>query len=483
MRRRAFLSGLSALALSGAAPLWAESPRPLPRPVGGGRASAARIAGSGLSGQVSLALIDPATGLLLEGRGADQPLPPASTLKSLTALFALDRLGGGHRFATRLLATGPVENGQLRGDLILAGGGDPVLDSDDLAALAAELAGAGLRGITGRFRVWQGALPQLDQIAPGQPAHVSYNPAISGIMLNFNRVHLEWRRAAGDYQMALEARARAHHPRAYTISAAPARRAAPIFAYDGSGAREHWSVARGALGRGGSRWLPVRRPALYAGDVFQTLARAQGVGLPAPEPWDAPRLPGGLRVLARHDSPDLRDILRGMLAYSTNLTAEAVGLAGSGAADLAASGAAMRDWLWGQAPLGPAQFSDHSGLSAGSRISPYGMGLALAFAGPGRGLRDILRDQPLTRADGREYQPERFDLRAKTGTLNFVSNLAGYLTTQSGRELVFVIFARDAARRAAAMRSQADLAPGVEGWTRRAKFLQSQLLSDWAARY
>jgi D-alanyl-D-alanine carboxypeptidase/D-alanyl-D-alanine-endopeptidase (penicillin-binding protein 4) len=51
-------------------------------------------------------------------------LPPASVAKALTSLYALDTLGADHRFQTRVMATGSVIGGVLKGDLILVGGGD-----------------------------------------------------------------------------------------------------------------------------------------------------------------------------------------------------------------------------------------------------------------------------------------------------------------------------------------------------------------------
>ena len=80
---------------------------------------------------------------------------------------------------------------------VLAGGGDPTLQTDQLGDLVARLAGTGVRGATGRFLHWAGALPRIDRISDDQPDHVGYNPAISGLNLNFNRVHFEWKRAAG----------------------------------------------------------------------------------------------------------------------------------------------------------------------------------------------------------------------------------------------------------------------------------------------
>lgn len=480
--RREMLAGLLAC---GALPVRAD-PRPPARPHRAhphrgnalpSRPEAEAIAAAGLTGAVAYVLADAESGAVLSSHDADRAMPPASTMKALTAIFAMGRLGAAHRFATRLLATGPMRAGRIAGDLILAGGGDPVLDSDDLAALARDLAAAGVTGVEGRFLIWAGALPARDQIAIGQPVHASYNPSISGLMLNFNRVHLEWRRAGGDYTLTLDARAEAHVPAASTVAARIADREAPLFAYDATTPRELWTVSRPALGRGGARWLPVRRPAAYAGDIFRSLARAQGITLPVAE--EVAALPPATEI-ARHLSPPLSEILAGMLKYSTNLTAEAVGLAASGAADQAASAAAMRAWLWHRAPLGPAVLEDHSGLNARSWITAAGMAQALALAGPGAHLPALMKPHPLT---GPEAEALAGTLvQAKTGTLNFVSNLVGYLTPAGGRPMVFVIFTEDAARRAEVAGSQLDLPRGVEAWTRRSKTLQDRLLAIWAAR-
>ncbi|WP_444431033.1 D-alanyl-D-alanine carboxypeptidase [Rhodobacter capsulatus] len=191
------------------------------------------------------------------------------------------------------------------------------------------MAQQGVTGVRGRFLVWGGALPYAEAIAADQPVHVGYNPAISGLILNYNRVHFEWKRAKGGYALAMDARSERHVPKVYTADVAAVARQAPLFEYRQAGGREHWTVAASALGKDGSRWLPVRLPEAYAGDVFQTLARARGIDLPAPEPVRA--LPAGARVLVGQPSEALPKILRSMMKYSTNITAEAVGMTASAA--------------------------------------------------------------------------------------------------------------------------------------------------------
>ncbi|MDO5705785.1 MAG: D-alanyl-D-alanine carboxypeptidase [Paracoccus sp. (in: a-proteobacteria)] len=459
--RRGFLIG--AVLMPWAARAEGLAMRPAPRPVPG---SAAIIGRAALPGAVEYAVLDAGSGAVLDVTTQQGAVPPASTLKSVTALYALDRLGPQHRFRTRIIRAGDM--------LILAGGGDPHLDSDGLDRLAADLVAAGA-GTPARFAVWGGALPRLPQIAPGQAMHLAYNPALSGMILNFNRVHLGWRRTApGAYDMQMQARAARQSPRAYTIRAEVAAQS-QVFRYLGEGPPERWRVSRAALGQQGSRWLPVRLPELYAGDVFQTLCRARGLVLPAPEVIET--LPPG-DELAGIDSEPLTVIVRALLRYSTNSTAEAIGLAVSGAAGLAESGAAMAEWLRGQGILGEARFADHSGLSDASRISPLTMAQVLAGPGMRLGLPDLLRENPLTDDLGREAALP--GVRAKTGTLNFISNLAGYADTAGGRKVVFAIVSTDPARRADA--AGHEQSPGVARWTRAAKTLQRDLIRGWTAR-
>lgn len=487
--RRVFLGGV----LAGmAGPSLGEglvvSPRPMPRPAGGvavaagGAEPGALIAGAKLGGVVGYAVADARTGRLLEAVEGRAALPPASTAKAVTALYALERLGAGHRFVTQAVATGPLRGGVLEGDLVLIGTGDPELDTDRMGDMVARLAASGLRRVRGDFTYVDAALPALDAIAGDQPEHVGYNPAISGLNLNYNRVHFEWRRAQSGWGVAMDARGERFAPPVRMTRMEVVRRAAPLFTYRARGGAEEWTVASEALGKGGSRWLPVRNPGAYAAEVFQTLAAAQGIDLPAPR--RAARRPAGGQVLAEHRSDPLADILRRMLRWSTNLTAEVVGLAASDAGGLRASGGAMSDWA--KARLGAeGRFVDHSGLGGDSRISAEQMVQAMVAAqatGAGGQLKAVLRDLGMRDGDGEAIEsPVR--VIGKTGTLNFVSALVGYVQPPSGRELAFAIFCADSARRDRLSVTEREQPEGGKAWTRRARRLQGQLIARWSGLY
>ena len=78
----------------------------------------------------------------------------------------------------------------VQGDLILVGGGDPMLTTDDLAKMAGQLKAAGITEVKGRFLAYDGALPRVKTIDKDQPVQVVYSPAVSGIALNYTEFTL-----------------------------------------------------------------------------------------------------------------------------------------------------------------------------------------------------------------------------------------------------------------------------------------------------
>jgi serine-type D-Ala-D-Ala carboxypeptidase/endopeptidase (penicillin-binding protein 4) len=137
-------------------------------------------------------------------------------------------------------------------------------------------------------------------------------------------VFFEWERSGEDYTVRMDARSENHSPSVTISRMTVETRDFPVYTFERSAAWDEWTVARSALGNGGGRWLPVRRPPDYLAEVFQTLARERGVALGTPVISES--APPDARVIVEHASPPLEDILRGMMRWSTNLTAEVVGL-------------------------------------------------------------------------------------------------------------------------------------------------------------
>ena len=485
--RRAILLGLMASAGHAA---FAEAPVSVPRPPARGtvKLSAPKrhdlVAKSGLEGAVTFAIADAETGEILEAKQPGRPMPPASTMKAVTSLYALDRLGSDFRFETKVLADGAIVDGVLKGDLWLVGGGDPTLTSDGLADLSKAVAEAGISRITGAFRVWADALPRADRIDADQPEYVAYNPSFGGLNLNFNRVHFEWIPDGKEIGITMQARALRFSPETNVARMQMVDRPGPVYEYRRGQNVDKWSVARGSLGKKpGARWLPVRFPGLYAGDAFRSVARLQGLNLPFPQITGNP--PVGALV-ATVKSNVLEDVLRSMMRYSTNITAEAVGMASSlvngvPLGNLVASGSRMAGWAETQFGTRRMTFRDHSGLGYDSEISASDM---IAILRQGEGVEGLMKSKAISdpgRTDGKPIAG--VSAVAKTGTLNFVSSLVGYMYTQSGRRLVFAIFTADKPRRDAIPPEQRERPPGSRSWANRSRRLQRNLLAEWARAY
>lgn len=398
----------------------------------------------------------------------------------MTAQYVLDALGPTHSFETRIVGSAPMIGGRIRidGDLILVGGSDPMLDTDDLAAMAASLVARGLREVTGRLLVYAGHLPVLPRIDADQPEQLAYNPAISGLTLNFNRVYFEWERTGGGYDLSMDACGVSHQPEIPVTTMSVEDRGEPVFDYQMQGDIEQWSVARSALGASGARWLPVRSPLLYAGHALRALAGEAGLSLANPQ--IAATRPHGT-ILVTHQSIPLRPIMRSMLYYSTNLIAETTGLAASYARggspqSLAASAGMMNDWMVARLGARRPRFVDHSGLGDGTRVRATDLVTALVRIGPDSMLASLMRKFPVSQNAG------AIEVVAKTGTLHFVSGLAGFARVGQ-RDLAFAILASDLDRRSAIPKAELERPRGAKGWSSRARYQDRQLLAEWARRF
>ncbi len=462
-----------------------------------GRLSVDAVAAAhGLSADnIGFYLFDADSGAPLGAHNADRGFLPASVTKLPTAVMALDVLGPNHRFATDLLATGTISGGTLSGDLILLGGGDPFLDTEDLDGLAARLVARGVSRIGGRLLYDASRLPLIPEISAAQPVLAHYNPGVGALSVNFNRVHARWQRADGAVTaQAVTISDSLELPADWiAFTAAPGGLERDIgFLLSPVGDRDGWAVSQ-SLGEPGALWLPVRNTAWHTASLFARLLAGRGIAAPAPEPA---RAPAGATLLARHESVPLIEIAELVLHYSNNLSAELMGLAAGAAvgrapASLAESAAAMSGWLARTVP--GADWSgfapgNHSGLQSQGRTTPRQLGAILAYAWPrryaGRGLYDLLRSARFEGELNEGHQGDPVEIRAKTGTLYYGRGLAGYLRAASGRRVGFAVFVSDlgarAATDAAADRRRLIGPPGADAWLRRARDAEKALVGDWA---
>jgi D-alanyl-D-alanine carboxypeptidase/D-alanyl-D-alanine-endopeptidase (penicillin-binding protein 4) len=335
---------------------------------------------------ISRAIALPNASLVVEEGGrsviadqADRPMVPASTMKLITALAAIERWGLQYRFTTDFYLGND-------GRLWIKGGGDPYLVSEEIDSAIAALKRAGVRDLAG-IGLDDGLFASDDRIPGRSSSNNPYDAPVTALAVNFNTINV---RVSGGR----------------VSSAEPQTPITPIAKRLGA-----------SMGNGKQRVnLKTRSNALtYAGELFQAKLNAAGIGVKGG--ISIGRTPAGARKLYTHrNSRTLETVLTNMLKYSTNFVANSLFLKlgeQGGSSNMATSQRVLEDWA--RRKFGWRNFSieDGAGLSRGNRISSAQLIDVLNAMAPYRRLV--------------AQQKDNANVRAKTGTLRGVSCYAGWV--------------------------------------------------------
>ncbi len=347
----------------------------------------------------------------LASSGADTPLAPASNTKLLTATAALDVLGADTKLVTKVESATPPKGGTVTGDLFLVGGGDPLLSTATSAALTAH-----------------GKEPTSSMEALADQVVASGVRTVTGSVV-------------GDGSRYDDVRTAPKWPQRY-ITDGTASNLGALMVND---ARTIDPIKPG--GTSG----PAPDPALHAATVFTALLNARGVTVAgAPKVGVAPKDATEITTLPSLTVAELTDQ---MLTFSDNTTAEmlvkelaahdgSVGSTAGGIQVLVGSLTAMG------LPVDGLQLYDGSGLTRDNRATCALLDAVIQRNGvDGTIAKGLARPgQPGTLDDRLLAEPLRSAVAAKTGTLNDVTALSGWLRTTSGRPLAFSTLQNPAGR-------------------------------------
>lgn len=426
------------------------------------------------SSKVGFQVVDLGTGEEVFAHGADTALNPASTMKVVTSATALKRLGPSYRFTTDIYTDGTVDaSGTLKGNLYIEGHGDPSMVVEKLWKLVGDLKLEGIERIEGSvvfdddFHVGPAALPGWDKkedIARGP----SYFATLSALSLNFNTAALVVGPGA---EVGKEARVRLETPVAQGVKVVNEVKTVP------ASSRRSVQMDRDVLGDGttvftlrGSvplgdehekYYRTVADPTAQFMGAVQELMKQHGIAVTGS--FRRGDTPDGADRLMQLRSSSLATILMDMNKLSNNFIAEQV-LRTLGA-ELEGEGSAEKGLVVVQAyldELGIGSDDLHlvngSGLSRQATLQPSALtavlvdmardpqvgqefASSLAIAGYDGTLWSRLRDEP-----GR--------LRGKTGTIDGVHCLAGYVEDGQGGRYAFAFMVND---HGGAVRSVKDL--------------------------
>jgi len=403
---------------------------------------------------LSILVVDLESGKAVVEWHADAPRNPASTMKLVTTLVALDVLGPSYQWKTELYALGEVSDGRLDGDLLIKGYGDPFLVTERVWRMLRELGQTGISDIAGDLVIDDTYfdVPWEDPAAFDKQPLRAYNVAPNALLMNLKvvRYWFEPDRAANSVRVILEpplenlrvenrlALANAScrgYQRGISIIPADDYRTMVL---DGEfpSRCKHYAMSRTALDHNA-----------YAYGLFASLWREAGNSLAGD--WRAGVVPEGAEPRLVFPSESLAEVIRHVNKHSNNVMARQI-LYTLAAETFGAPGteqggrAVIDDWLAKKIPgAASVRVDNGAGLSRTAAITAQDFVRLLQFAWEQPYMPEFAASLALSGHDGTlrtKFADRKLTGQAhlKTGSLDHVSAIAGYMQARSGRRFAVV---------------------------------------------
>lgn len=416
-------------------------------------------------------------GQVVYSRNADDLLNPASNTKLVTAAAGLLRLGPEYRFTTDYLADKPIQRGRIS-TLYVKGRGDPSVTTERLDGLVSDLWHRGVRSV-GEI-VLDDSFFDREQFGPGWEQEVSdkaWAAGVGALSLNHNSVAIYI--SAGD---RLGARARVEvepdardyfvvDGRVTTVRANGRRKLRPHTVAEGDRTR---IVVEGRIPLHAQTAVMFRRvgdPTFYYGQTLRMLLRQRGIRVTGRVKRGA--APPAAVLIQSYDSAELAAIIRDMNKVSSNFIAEMVvktlGAELKGTPGSWAKGLEVEEDLLGELgiPRGTYVLKNGSGLNDTNRFTARQLATLLQAVWKRFPVAsEFVSSLGIAARDGTmRLRMEGTDaagrLRAKTGTLEGVTALSGYVQSLGGERFVFSVMVNDWSGKSAPIISSIDRLGGM----------------------
>ena len=383
------------------------------------------------------------------------PRNPGSTIKLLTTLAALDVLGPTYTWRTEVYALGPIEDGRLDGDLLLKGHGDPFLVTERVWQLQRQIRQAGIREIAGDLLIDDSyfAVAAHDPAAFDRQPLRAYNVAPNALLMNFKvaRFWFEpntetdtvtvWQdpplaNLKVDNRLVLTPGRCRGYQRGITITANAAVDEITFTGKFPAGCKRY-RMDRSVLGHNE-----------FAYGLFAAMWRESGGEFEGG--WKSAQAPDDVEPLIEFESLSLADVITRINKHSNNVMARQVLYTLSaelldGPGTEAGGRKVIGDWLQEKGfEFSALAFDNGAGLSRNARMTAADFGAMLRFAWQQPYMPEYLASMSLAGLDGTlSYRLDDGPLAGnghlKTGSLDHVSAIAGYLQSASGRRFAVVV--------------------------------------------
>ncbi|MCA3219533.1 MAG: D-alanyl-D-alanine carboxypeptidase/D-alanyl-D-alanine-endopeptidase [Burkholderiales bacterium] len=378
------------------------------------------------------------------------PMNPASAMKLVTTYAALQLLGPAYTWRTEAFAVGRLQRDVLEGELALRGSGDPKLVIEHLWLLVHRIRAYGIREIRGDVLLDRSAFELVAQ-DPGAFDGESlrpYNAQPDALLLNYKAI---------TFGFVPDPETRSAR---VVVTPPLAGLKAPTLVRGVDGACGDWRsrlegdfsnamapVFRGSypLSCGERQWhVSVLNHSQFFAAAFR--AMWEGAGGKWTGAVREARVPPESRRIALHESATLAEVIRDVNKFSNNVMARQLFLTMGAeptrqAASTERATRAVRTWLSSRGMEMPELvFENGSGLSRQERISPANLARLLTHAWNSALMPEFVSSLPLVGVDGtmRNRTGAVGNAHIKSGLLNDVRAVAGYVHAQSGRRYVVV---------------------------------------------
>ena len=383
------------------------------------------------------------------------PRNPGSTIKLLTTLVALDVLGPTYTWQTDIYALGEVVDGALRGDLLLRGNGDPYLVTERVWQMVRRIRHAGIDEIAGDLLLDDSyfELNGYDPAAFDRQPLRAYNVAPNALLMNFKAVRYWFEPLPDSGKVRIwtdPALVNLEIDNRLRTVPGPCRGYQRGITITGNEHDDRMTFT-GRFPSGCTRYA-MDRAALshneFAYGLFTSMWRDSGARIAGG--WKAAIAPEDQEPLLTFRSLPLADVISRVNKHSNNvmarqllltLSAEVLGPPGTEAGGRKVVG----DWLHdNQLEFSELAFENGAGLSRDARITASDFGAMLRFAWRQPYMPEYLSSMSLAGLDGTlRYRMDDGPLEGaahlKTGSLDHVAGIAGYLQSRSGRRFSVVV--------------------------------------------
>lgn len=378
---------------------------------------------------------------------------PASTMKLVTSYAALSLLGPAYTWPTEISIDGSLHDGILDGNLYLKGYGDPSLNLERFWLLVHQLRQRGIQQIKGDMVIDQSHFqPEQTGAFDDQPRH-AYNAQPAALMVNFNSTAVSVAVRGNNIQLLAEPLPpNASVVNHLTLNSAPCEEWRDLIHTDWQADNRQLTVFGQYSAACGEKSFAVTlgdASELTAG-LFATLWKHEGGKFNGA--WRTGITPGDARHFMTYTSLPLALAIYDMNKFSNNVMARNLFLSlnqTEDASSTALSAKIVTDWLQQNNLHFPELVLENgAGLSRIERIAPGSMAQLLHSAYHSPVFAELDSALPIVAVDGTMKKRGKDDLVAghahiKTGTLDGVKTLAGYVTTEAGHQIIVVFFIND----------------------------------------